>query len=317
MHFIEAQPHSAASNEPSWRLKIGKIMRFIFAGILSSLLLTNFCNAGELRTVIPEQRDVGEIDTNEQSYRGYHFDLSKFAGRPDLAKLSDTVRGQVDLVENVGLSQHVLGFFRTVPIIGNELACLESEVHSVACYATRIVSQLEPTENLSVWDSKSASWTISNPVRPLVPAVRDHAVYLHPSIKFEPKEPVVLHEMLHAFHDQVLPDGNGNKGVLFYYGSAKSKQLYPADAYLMRNQMEFFAVTASIFLYGKDSANEPFKRATLKEKQPDYYRYLVSLFEFDPDRAATGIPVASATLQDITGLKSTSEILPGMSAASR
>jgi hypothetical protein len=55
-------------------------------------------------------------------------------------------------------------------------------------------------------------------------------------------------------------------------------------------------------------------REKLKEKQLDYYKYLVGLFEFDPDRT---FPVASATLQDITGIKSTSPILPGMSAASK
>lgn len=269
-------------------------MRYIIGGILSSLLWTTFCNAGELRAGISEQRYVGETDTNEQSYRGYHFDLSKFVGRPDFAKLSDTMRGQVDLVESVGLGQRVLDFFRTVPIKGDELACLESEVPTVACYGAPIGTQLEPTENLSVWDSKTSRWTISNPLHPLAPAVSEHVVYVHPSIKFEPKEPVVLHEMLHAFHDQALPDGNDNKGVLFYYSNAKSKQLYAADAYLMRNQKEFFAVTASIFLYGNDHVNEPFTRATLKEKQPDYYRYLVSLFERDPDRAPDATPVASA-----------------------
>jgi hypothetical protein len=32
----------------------------------------------------------------------------------------------------------------------------------------------------------------------------------------------------------------------------------------------------------------------LKEKQPGYYRYLVGLFEYDPDRAPNASPVASA-----------------------
>jgi hypothetical protein len=50
-------------------------------------------------------------------------------------------------------------------------------------------------------------------------------------------------------------------------------------------------VTASIFLYGKDAVHEPFTRSKLKEKQPDYFKYLVGLFGFDPD----GAPVASQT----------------------
>jgi hypothetical protein len=69
------------------------------------------------------------------------------------------------------------------------------------------------------------------------------------------------------------------------------------------NHKEFFAVTASIFLSGKDSTHEPNTRAALKEKMPDYYKYLVGLFGFDPDPslpdkpadpAPAATPVASA-----------------------
>jgi hypothetical protein len=52
-------------------------------------------------------------------------------------------------------------------------------------------------------------------------------------------------------------------------------------------------VTASVFLYGKDG-KEPFARANLKQKQPDYFKYLVWLFGFDPDRGPNASPVASA-----------------------
>jgi hypothetical protein len=52
-------------------------------------------------------------------------------------------------------------------------------------------------------------------------------------------------------------------------------------------------VTASIFLAGKDSEHEPYTRATLKEKMPDYYKYLVGLFGADPEETSV-TPVASA-----------------------
>ncbi|KWV57446.1 hypothetical protein AS156_39780 [Bradyrhizobium macuxiense] len=61
----------------------------------------------------------------------------------------------------------------------------------------------------------------------------------------------------------------------------------------MKNQQEFFAVTASIFLAGADSAHEPFTRAKFKEKMPEYYKYLAGLFGFDPDETSI-TPVASA-----------------------
>jgi hypothetical protein len=65
------------------------------------------------------------------------------------------------------------------------------------------------------------------------------------------------------------------------------------DAYVLKNNREFFAVTASILLVGNDATHEPNTRAQLKEKQPDYYKYLVGVFGFDPEAPAVS-PVASA-----------------------
>jgi hypothetical protein len=104
----------------------------------------------------------------------------------------------------------------------------------------------------------------------------------------------MLHELLHAFHAQILPQGFQNEGVLFHYNLAKTNKLYPEDKYLMKSEREFFAVTASIFLYGKDTAHDPFTRANLKEKQRAYYKYLAGLFGFDPESTPSTSPVASA-----------------------
>jgi hypothetical protein len=54
--------------------------------------------------------------------------------------------------------------------------------------------------------------------------------------------------LLHAYPSQVLPQGYENPGILPHYKRAKDKQTYPANAYLMTNEREFFAVTASVFL---------------------------------------------------------------------
>jgi hypothetical protein len=107
------------------------------------------------------------------------------------------------------------------------------------------------------------------------------------------QKPIVLHELLHAFHNKMMPKGFNNTALLHHYNFAKGGNLYPDDAYLMTNEREFFAVTASVFLYGKDD-KEPFTRAKLKEKQPDYFNYLVWLFGFNPDHAPSTTPVASA-----------------------
>lgn len=92
-----------------------------------------------------------------------------------------------------------------------------------------------------------------------------------------PQEPIVLHELLHAFHARILPDGFHNAQVVMFYGHAKEAGLYPADAFLLKNPGEFFAVTASLYLFGHVD-RPPFTRASLKAKQPYYYNWLGRLF---------------------------------------
>src|SRR4051794_38740258 len=60
-----------------------------------------------------------------QSYRGYMFDLSENSDRKDVDKLTENLKRQIDVVESAGLSPRVMRFFRTVPIIASELACLD------------------------------------------------------------------------------------------------------------------------------------------------------------------------------------------------
>jgi hypothetical protein len=105
------------------------------------------------------------------------------------------------------------------------------------------------------------------------------------------ERPVLLHELLHAYQDHILPGGFANPGALSWFKQATDKRLYPADQYLMTNEREFFAVTASVFLFGRDG---PVDRAKIREVQPDYYKYLVWLFGFDPPDRTSNIPVALA-----------------------
>jgi hypothetical protein len=90
--------------------------------------------------------------------------------------------------------------------------------------------------------------------------------------------PVLLHEYLHAFHDEKLPGGRANPDILLYYRRAKAIGAYPTAAYMLRNPGEFFAMTASAYLYGR-IARPPCDRATVRATQPYYYRYLSKLFE--------------------------------------
>lgn len=92
-----------------------------------------------------------------------------------------------------------------------------------------------------------------------------------------PQRPILLHELLHAFHAYMLPQGINNPEVLLYYNRAKDYRLYPANEYVLSNVKEFFAVTASLYLWGNVD-REPHTREKLKAQQPFYYEWLGQLF---------------------------------------
>jgi hypothetical protein len=92
-----------------------------------------------------------------------------------------------------------------------------------------------------------------------------------------PQKPVLLHELLHAYHFRVLPGAMQNPDVQHFYDNARQGELYPPDAYVLKNVQEFFAVTASLYLWGNVD-RPPFNRANLRDKQPVYYRWLGDLF---------------------------------------
>ncbi|WP_456620422.1 MULTISPECIES: hypothetical protein [unclassified Bradyrhizobium] len=250
-------------------------------------LFANPSNAGPLEADAAQQLPPGF-----QSYRGYMFDLSENSDRKDVDKLTDNLKRQIDVVEAAGLSPRVLRFFRTVPIVASELACLD-EGAATACYG-RVAPNVERRvpRMLTVWDHNKQQWTNPNAVDLAVDSGLG-VIMLRPDMMRYEKEAVLLHELLHAYHARLLPDGYDNKGVRAYYAYAKSKDLLPKEAYALKNHMEFFAVTASIFLAGKSEFHDPKSRETLKEKMPDYYKYLVGVFGFDPDPAPSSGPVAS------------------------
>ena len=261
-------------------------------------LLAEDASLRHLATVTVRSKDANR---NHETYRGYYSDLSAIADRKDLSELTDGLRHQIDIVESAGLSLRVLQFLRSMPIVIDDFACLgdptatssdAKPITAAACYSRQVPESMrEKHLGASVWDSENG-WLLD--MDPLTRAELTHTgvVMFRPiTLTGQDRErPALLHELLHAFHDHILPGGFANPAALSWFKQASDKQLYPADQYLMTNEREFFAVTASVFLSGKDGA---LVRATIKEKQPDYYRYLVWLFECDPDRTSR-VPVASA-----------------------
>jgi hypothetical protein len=227
-----------------------------------------------------------------EKYRGYSLDLSESSERKDVGSTAEMVHRQLDMVENAGFSPRVLQFFHSVPIIASEMACLD-EGAALACYGNAVPERdHRALRDVTVWDNETHRWTNPDPVE-LAADSGIGVIMLRPIMAGYDKDPVLLHEFLHAYHSKLMPNGFDNKGIKEFYGEAQNKNLFPKEAYVLKNSKEFFAVTASIFLAGKDSVHEPFTRAKLKEQMPEYYKYLVGVFGFDPEASAI-TPVASA-----------------------
>ena len=74
-----------------------------------------------------------------------------------------------------------------------------------------------------------------------------------------------------------MPGGYRNGDILTYFDRARSNGLYPRDAYVLKDVQEFFAVTASLYLW-RHVDRPPFSREKLKAAQPVYYAWLGQLF---------------------------------------
>jgi hypothetical protein len=236
-------------------------------------------------------RPVTEADF--EKYHGFMFDLSDFADRTDFGAISGNLRKQLDVVENVRLSPRVIDFFHSVPIVASEMDCLDQGA-GAACYGPLAPTRRNRTSlGITTWDQAKHEWT--NPDLLALAADSGRGVImLRPNLMQYADDPVLLHEFMHAYHARLLPNGYDNKGVIGFYAEAKGKELFGKNVYAAVNHKEFFAVTASIFLSGKDSTHEPNTRATLKEKMPGYYKYLVGLFGFDPDPTLPDAPASPA-----------------------
>jgi hypothetical protein len=92
-----------------------------------------------------------------------------------------------------------------------------------------------------------------------------------------PRNPVLLHELLHGYHFTRLPGGRRNPEVIAAWEAAGASGKWPARAYMLKNQGEFFAMTASVVLWG-EAARPPGTRARVKALAPDWYDWLVREF---------------------------------------
>jgi len=96
--------------------------------------------------------------------------------------------------------------------------------------------------------------------------------------QWPPARAILLHELLHAYHHQVL--GQPTSAIDRAYDKALRDGTYPdayRNTYFLSNSREFFAVIGEIYLSGT-SFRPPFNCGTVQEAQPDFIKYLGSLF---------------------------------------
>jgi hypothetical protein len=92
-----------------------------------------------------------------------------------------------------------------------------------------------------------------------------------------PENPVLLHELIHRWQLLKMPGGQRNPDVLRFYAAEKASGHWPAQAYMLTNPFEFFAMMASVVLHGV-AARPPFRRENVKAKAPEVYAFVVREF---------------------------------------
>ena len=159
-------------------------------------------------------------------------------GLPKLQKMQATLEHQIDIVEQSGVPAATLEFFRSVPVV------MEKHINTGFGHAQmldgRQVVQLEAE-------------------------------------KLPGDRPILLHELLHAYHGLKL---GPTPMIRDSYQEALQKGFYKqyAKAHFLENPREYFAVIGSIFLYGRKIDQPPFDCRLPARYQPQFVAFLTEQF---------------------------------------
>jgi hypothetical protein len=182
-------------------------------------------------------------DNARLSYRGFSVDMSIAADVGNYSEVKSSIKHQLDIVADCGAKQEIIDFFRSTNIALVRSIKGGTPGQFTASHGVDVVAGILPSQ-----------------------------------------QPIILHELLHAYNFYKLPDGWNNHDVQLFYGRAKG--LYPSaeihdgrrtPTYLLSNAREFFAVTASVYLWGYVD-REPHTRERLRALQPIYYTWLGQQF---------------------------------------
>lgn len=173
-------------------------------------------------------------------YRGFIIDESRVQSLANLEAIRSATKQQIDIVLAVGVPAGMLRFFQSVPF----------EVVPPGVIAPG---------NPGLYSSKTKTVRVT-----AVVVVAGH-------------KPILLHELLHAYHDQIIPNGFDNAEIALFYGRAKTIPAYAPRSHMMLNDREYFACSGTAYLFGV-TAQEPFNREKVRINQPAFYNYLRNLF---------------------------------------
>ncbi|HKT54637.1 MAG TPA: hypothetical protein VJP88_09305 [Caulobacteraceae bacterium] len=110
------------------------------------------------------------------------------------------------------------------------------------------------------------------------PARYDTGVVVVDARTLAPQRPVVLYGLMEAYTDRRLPGGFANPDIDRFRRDAASRNIWPKTARMLKDNPDFFAATATAYLYGV-LTREPYTRPDLRKTQPGYYQWLARLFD--------------------------------------
>ena len=169
---------------------------------------------------------------------GFQIDASR-GSKAKVKQTLATLRHQIEIVESAGLQPQVLTFFRSIPI------AIDPSLTGMNGQYAQVNGQWVIRARVGRWPSDRA---------------------------------ILLHELLHAYHHQVLRQPTPSIGRAF--DEARRDGVYPPkyrDAYFLSNPREYFAVLAEIYLSGP-SFRPPFSCGNVQKAQPRFIAYLAELF---------------------------------------
>jgi len=176
-----------------------------------------------------------------QTYRGFTIDASALEQQANLAAILAATKEQIDIVHDVGLPPEILSFVQSVKF------------------------ELVP------------AGTFKRPTPGIYKGRQEQSVQVSAAIIDTGHKPVLLHELMHAYHDQRIEHGFKNEIILGLYRNAQTIPAYAAKSHMMSNEKEYFACSATAYLFGV-TAQEPFNREKIKQTQPACSDYLKKLF---------------------------------------